>query len=177
MKAEFKRRKSQQGVFTIEAAFVIGLLVFMMLFLADIAIQLLSQTQAQRISYSLTTALKERSRFFEGRQAITQQDFEVINELASDLLSLQAPSKRDGYGLFMESLTDTGVQSFSKSFDSGSNCNPDTSIGNMSHLIPVRQDGARFPIYQVTICIKVDGLLNAVPGLRHISSSSLLPGR
>lgn len=170
-------KSRQAGAFTVEAVFGITVLMTMMLFLADLSNLVLAKTQASRVSYSLATATKERLRFFDGRQAVTNNDFSLINAIAADLLTKQAPVKQDGYGLVIESFTDTGIQSFSKSFNSGQTCEPEVPITSLNHLRPVREDGVIFPIYQVTVCLKLDGLFQLLPTLRSISSSSVLPGR
>ncbi|GAD78893.1 hypothetical protein VEZ01S_07_00700 [Vibrio ezurae NBRC 102218] len=172
-------RDLQKGGFTVEAVFGMTVLVIMMFFIADLTQMISAKTQASRVSYSLATATKERSRFFEGRHSLNQADFDVINEIAADLLQRQAPEKRDGYGLMVEGYTDAGpnIIPFSKNLDSGEACEPQTSIADLGHLRPEREDGVTFPIYQVTVCLKMEGFSQYFPGMRYVNSSSVLPGR
>ncbi|WP_253912498.1 tight adherence pilus pseudopilin TadF [Vibrio sp. B1Z05] len=172
-------RDLQKGGFTVEAVFGMTVLVIMMFFIADLTQMISAKTQASRVSYSLATATKERSRFFDARHSLSQADFDLINDIAADLLRRQAPEKQDGYGLTVEGYTDgsPNVVSFSKDLDSGEECEPQTSIANLGDLRPEREDGVIFPIYQVTVCLKMEGFSQYFPGMRYVNSSSVLPGR
>ncbi|MEZ9875069.1 tight adherence pilus pseudopilin TadF [Vibrio breoganii] len=176
-----KHRAKQSGAFTVEAVFGITVLVMMMFFIGDLSQMLSANTQASRVSYSLATATKERLRFFDSRHTLSQADFDLINEIAADLLVHQAPEKQDGYGLTIESLTGSSnaptVQTFSKDLDSGEKCTPGTDISALAHLRPTREDGIVFPIYQVTVCLKIEGFSQYFPGMRYVNNSSVLPGR
>lgn len=172
-----KMRKAQIGAFTVEATFGIAALIMMMYFIGDLANLLSGKTQSGQVSYSLVTTTKERLRFFDARHSLTQSDFNLINDIAADLLERQAPEKQDGYGLAVEGFTDTGIQIFTKDFDDGEHCTPSIPIAELGHLRPVREDGVVFPIYQVTVCIKMEGLSRYFPGMRYVNSSSVLPGR
>lgn len=172
-----KMRRRQAGAFTVEATFGIAALIMMMYFIGDLANLLSGKTQSGQVSYSLATTTKERLRFFDARHSLTQADFNLINDIAADLLERQAPEKQDGYGLTIEGFTDTGIQTFTKDFDDGEHCAPSIPIADLGHLRPVREDGVVFPIYQVTVCIKMEGLSRYFPGMRYVNSSSVLPGR
>lgn len=152
-------------------------LMILMYFIGDLSNLLSGKTQSSQVSYSIATATKERLRFFEARQTLTQSDFNLINDIAADLLERQAPEKQDGYGLTVEGFTDTGIQTFTKDFDDGEQCSPSVAISDLAHLRPVREDGVVFPIYQVTVCIKMEGFSQYFPGMRYVNASSVLPGR
>lgn len=172
-----KMRNRQRGAFTVEATFGIAALIMMMYFIGDLANLISGKTQSSQVSYSLATTTKERLRFFDARQTLTQTDFNLINDIAADLLERQAPEKQDGYGLTVEGFTDNGIQTFTKDFDDGEQCAPSVPISALGHLRPVREDGVIFPIYQVTVCIKMEGLSRYFPGMRYVNNSSVLPGR
>ncbi|CAM2793755.1 tight adherence pilus pseudopilin TadF [Vibrio rarus] len=172
-----KRVNYQKGAFTVELAFGMTILIIMMFFIGDLAALLSGKTQSGQVSYAIATATKERTRFFEGRHAVSQADFNLLNNIASDILDRQGLEKQDGYGVTIEGFNDHGIQSFTKNFDDGATCQPSTTIEHLEHLRPVRDDGVEFPIYQVTICIKMEGASQYFPGMRYVTSSSVLPGR
>ncbi|WP_261833529.1 tight adherence pilus pseudopilin TadF [Vibrio ishigakensis] len=172
-----KSPKGQNGAFTVEAVFGMTILITMMFFIGDLAYVLSGKTQSMQVSYAIGTATKERLRFFDSRQTLTQQDFDLMNTIAADMLERQAPEKQDGYGLTIEALTDAGSQRFTKDFDNGETCSPAQEIETLEHLRPVREDGVVFPIYQVTVCIKMEGFSQYFPGMRYVNNSSVLPGR
>ncbi|WP_261815592.1 tight adherence pilus pseudopilin TadF [Vibrio gallicus] len=172
-----KTPNNQRGAFTVEAVFGITVLMMMMMFIGDLANVLSGKTQSGQVSYAIATATKERLRFFDGRHKLSQQDFELLDSIAGDLLELQAPEKRDGYGLTIEGYNDSDIVAFTNDFDNGEPCQPANTISELAHLRPVRDDGVVFPIYQVTVCIKMDGFSQYFPGMRYVNSSSVLPGR
>ncbi|OBT15851.1 hypothetical protein A9264_06060 [Vibrio sp. UCD-FRSSP16_10] len=172
-----KRVNYQKGAFTVELAFGMTILIIMMFFIGDLAALLSAKTQSGQVSYAIATATKERSRFFEGRHTLSEDDFDLLNSIAGDMLEHQAPEKQDGYGITIEGFDDKGSESFTKPFDDNETCQPSTSIEHLGHLRPKREDGVMFPIYQVTICIKMEGTSQYFPGMRYVKSSSVLPGR
>ncbi|PMM26430.1 tight adherence pilus pseudopilin TadF [Vibrio breoganii] len=172
-----KTLRKSKGAFTVEAVFGIATLVIMMFFIGDLANLLSGKTQSGQVSYAIATATKERLRFFDSRQTLSQQDFDLMNIIAGDMLERQAPEKQDGYGLTIEGWTDSGIQVFSKGFDDGEACVPSQSISELGHLRPIREDGVVFSIYQVTVCIKMEGFSQYFPGMRYVNNSSILPGR
>ncbi|UJF17511.1 hypothetical protein L0B53_01705 [Vibrio sp. SS-MA-C1-2] len=177
-----KMRAKQKGAFAVELAFIMGILTTVILFVSDLSTQVLTKTQVERVSYSLASTLKERARFYEGRQVVSQEDFEQLNEIAAEMLNLQAPVKRDGYGLYVEALIPLGEgeessQHFAQNFDSESQCRGNKNIESLSGLMPERDDGLQFPIYQVTVCLKVDGYFSDHTSYRHLQASSVVPGR
>ncbi|GEA60676.1 tight adherence pilus pseudopilin TadF [Vibrio comitans] len=169
------RVRVQRGAFVVEAALSMTLIVVILFFIADLSQILLAKTQANRVSYSITTAMKERYRFFDTRHDISQSDFELVSSIAGGLLADNGTYS--DYGIAVGGYTDNGVQEYFRSFESGESCIPQESISELEHLRPVRDDGVVFPIYQVTVCLRVEGFSDVFPGMNYVSSSSVLPGR
>lgn len=165
--------KKQKGAFSVEAAFSFLVLAGLTLFLLDLSAQTIMKSQAERVSYSLVNIIKERSRFFEGRANLHSVDVDTLHNILDDLLYLPIESKQKGVGLVVESLVEGGTQVYKR----GYKCQAQRSIGTLTSLVPVDKEGDSFPIYQVTVCIEMDGVFGLMQGLRIISSSSVMPGR
>lgn len=165
--------KKQIGSFSVEAAFSFLLLSAVTLFLIDLSAQAMVKSQAERASYSLVNLLKERTRFFDGRYELSSQDVNAIYSVMERQFYLPLDNKQKGVGLVVESLIDGEGQLFKR----GYRCDAQKPIKTLTNLVPVNSDNESFPIYQVTVCIEMDGVFSLVSGLRVISSSSVIPGR
>ncbi|MGR5299066.1 tight adherence pilus pseudopilin TadF [Vibrio mediterranei] len=173
--------KQQQGAFTVELVFAVTILIVMVFFIGNLSMLLTAKNQVDRVSYSLVTALKERKRFFNGRKDLSQTDFNTIKAITGNLLQRTDQDTQDDYGLTIESLNHRDhhfvTKKFTKQYDNGKSCTPQSNITLLQDLMPVRSDGVTFPIYQVTVCLRVKGISQYFPALQHVSSSSILTGR
>ncbi|WP_417347719.1 tight adherence pilus pseudopilin TadF [Ferrimonas sp.] len=167
----------QEGAFAIEMAFVLAFLVTLFLFSADLSQQVLNRAKLDRVSYSLVNLVKERQRFYEGRIALSQADFLQIRDIAARLLNKSQVEDREQFGITVQSLVEGNQTSFSKSFAGDTACEPDNSIASLSALVPENDEGKRFPLYQVTLCMTSSSWYDRAIGQHLISATSVMPGR
>ncbi|WP_169628182.1 tight adherence pilus pseudopilin TadF [Ferrimonas futtsuensis] len=169
--------KMQGGAFAIEMAFVLAFLVTLFLFSADLSQQVLNRAKLDRVSYSLVNLVKERQRFYEGRVTLSLEDFKQIRDIAARLLHKSQVEEQDQFGITVQSLVEGSQTSFSKSFAGETSCEPENSIASLSALVPENDEGKRFPLYQVTLCMTSSSWYDRVIGQHLISATSVMPGR
>lgn len=159
----------QKGSFVIELAFVLMFLCLLNLFTADIAMQLFTRAKLDRVSYSLVNVLKERTRFYDGNNTLTQHDYDQINSIAGKLLP------GTNYSILINStVTANPITPNVKSVK----CSP---IEINPDLIPISSlTGVTFPVYQVTVCTSFHSWFGKFTHGKTdfvIQSTSVIPGR
>jgi len=167
----------QQGVFAIEMSFVLFFIAALLVFTGDIAFKLFNRVELDRTSYSLVNIVKERTRFYNKRFELNQQDMDDIQQLASRLLTGNRP-----YGLRVESLNKGVLQTFNRTVAQGPTCHSVDSLkqASRSQLVPKNLAGKLFPLYQVTLCYEVDSWFEQFLGDKkqtHLQSTSVIVGR
>lgn len=178
-------RRRQAGAFAIELAFVLVALCAIFLFATDLSHQLLVRAQLDRTSFALVNILKERTRYYSTLTAGGREVRETLNAL--DVQDMQALAARmlnttnDQVAIKIEAIVKNVVQpEYASAAFSQLHCQPDAAIVEHQNLIPV-ENGKVFPLYQVTVCAKVDTWFMPFfgEGKKHatISSSSVIPGR
>ncbi len=173
-------KSKQDGVFTIELAFVLLFTSALLVFTGDIAFQLLSRVSLDRVSYSLVNVLKERTRFYDDHLSMTSAEVNELDTLAARLLGYAQTSETAPYGMRVEWMVDERYSFFDRGIEGGAPCIPDDSLKNRAHLAPKTSSDKRFPLYQVTLCLKADSWFNQFLGKgaqHYIHSSSVMPGR
>lgn len=159
---------NERGVFAIEMSFVLFFIAALLMFTADIAFKLFSRVALDRVSYSLVNIVKERSRFYDKRIILNQQDIDDVANLASRILTEKHP-----FGLSVQSL----YQGVHQTFDTDTGCNvPALS----AELVPENIAGTGFPLYQVTLCYEIDNWFDRFSGRTtksRLQSTSVIVGR
>lgn len=159
----------QKGSFVIELAFVLMFLCLLTLFTADIAMQLFTRAKLDRVSYSLVNVLKERTRFYDGNNTLTQDDYKQIYSIAGKLLP------DTNYSVLINSTVPTeAIIPTVKSVA----CSP---VAINPNLIPISSlTGVKFPVYQVTVCTSFHSWFGKFTHGKTdfvIQSTSVIPGR
>lgn len=184
-------KNKQHGVFAIEMAFVLFFLCALLIFTGDIAYQLLNRVNLDRTSYSLVNILKERTRFFSTqnadgsrtvRYAVTQKDADDMESLAARLLGRPDTGT---FGLRVESLRYNGsteyYDRYTKSMNNTLDCDPDDALTSRRSLVPLSASGKAAPLYQITVCYRIDSWFNRFMGSNnqqaYLHSSSAIVGR
>jgi len=178
-------KRKQEGVFVIELAFVLLFISMLLVFVGDIALQLLTRGNLDRASYSLVNVLKERTHFYGTNNKVTDTDVNNLYTLAARLLPKDAV-----YGIrveWMESLGDddyTYMTPGKLNGAEGETCLFDESAIDSLNIVPKKSsEGKSFSLYKVTLCVKVESWFyrftetNGKIGEHFIHSSSVMPGR
>ena len=164
-----KNLNKQKGSFVIELAFVLMFLCLLTLFTADIAMQLFTRAKLDRVSYSLVNVLKERTRFYNGNNILTQDDYDQLDIIAKKLLP------DTNYNVLINSTVPTeAITPTVKPVK----CSP--IIINPA-LIPISSlTDVKFPVYQVTVCSAFNSWFGKFTHGKNtfvIQSTSVMPGR
>lgn len=168
---------NQRGVFAIEMAFVLFFIAGLLVFTGDVAFKLFNRVALDRASYSLVNVMKERTRFYNKRFKLNQQDANEMRVLASRLLT----GKR-AFGLRIDALHNGAFQTLDASFSSAPVCRSGDSLSEIHRAVLVPQNlvGKSFPLYQVTLCYKVDSWFDKFFGRKtqsYLQSTSVIVGR
>lgn len=174
-------RNKQQGAFAIEMAFVMFFLAALLFFTGDLAYKLFNRVNLDRASYSLVNVVKERTRFYNKQFELNQKDLNELQTIATRLLN-----GHNQFGLRIESWIDGKIQVFNHTVGSSPTCLDFDSFNQSkrSELVPVHLTGEPFPLYQVTLCYKIDNWFNKFLVGNHknkkqsyLHSTSVLVGR
>lgn len=164
-----KNLNKQKGSFVIELAFVLMFLCLLTLFTADIAMQLFTRAKLDRVSYSLVNVLKERTRFYEGNNTLTQSNYNHIYSIAGKLLP------DTNYNVLINSTAP--IMTITPNVKSVA-CSP---VAIDPALIPISSlTGVKFPVYQVTVCASFNSWFGKFTHGKNtfvIQSTSVMPGR
>ncbi|MGC3836184.1 tight adherence pilus pseudopilin TadF [Moritella viscosa] len=168
---------NQRGVFAIEMAFVLFFIAALLVFTGDIAFKLFNRVALDRASYSLVNIMKERTRFYNKRFELNQQDINDIQVLASRLLTGKRP-----FGLRVNSLDNGVFKTFDGNISNAPVCRSDDALtpAYISELVPQNLAGKFFPLYQVTLCYQVDSWFDNFFGNQtqsYLQSTSVIVGR
>lgn len=165
---------TERGSFAIELAFVLTFISLLYLFVMDISQQLLTRGQLDRLSYSLVSVLKERSRFFLADDGTVRL---AVNTVDLDRLwSISEAALGDNVGLMIESASASGD---SQRLSRGITCGQVSPL----HLSEVftqlkSEEGEPLPLYRVTLCKQINAWFNATASATHrLQSVSLMVGR
>lgn len=173
-------KSNQDGVFTIELAFVLLFLSVLLVFTGDIAFQLFNRVNLDRVSYSLVNVLKERTRFYDDNLVVTQAEVDDLDTLAARLLGYSQKPNTASYGMRVESIVNGAFSTIDIQSKGGVPCKSNDSLINRKHLAPQTSADKQFPLYQVTLCLNVDSWFNqfwADSTDHYVHSSSVMPGR
>lgn len=159
----FTFSNNEKGAVAVEAALYFVVFFMFCAILYDFSTVFINKGHLERINYSLTSILRERSRFYEGREEVSQNDVNQLDVLAAKLLS----DSRIGnnYHLQVDAVyfnaeKDRKVVRLIQSFTgSSNNCELQDSL-NLDALISLSPYGSYgneekywLPVYQVTLCI------------------------
>ncbi len=167
----------QRGIFAIEMSFVLFFIAVLVVFTGDISFKLFNRVALDRASYSLVNILKERTRFYNKRFELNQQDIDDIQMLGSRLLA-----DNRAFGLRIESLHKGVFQTFTGNVNQAPVCSNVDSLNQTkrAELVPENSNGKEFPLYQVTLCYLVDSWFEQFFGnakKSHLQSTSVIVGR
>lgn len=168
-------RSKQKGVFMIEMSFVMFFLAALLFFTGDIAYKLFNRVNLDRVSYSLVNIVKERTRFYDGRLELIESDVSELHTLAKRLLNGHSQ-----FGLRVESLINEQPQGYDQSEGDSISCKKTDSLSKRGNLAPENLKNEKFPLYQVTLCYKVNNWFDRFFGKNkdtYLHSTSVIVGR
>lgn len=177
MNSRVSAKRFQQGAFAIEMTIVLMGLAALLMFGADLSQQVLSRAKLDRMSYSLVTLVKERQRFYQGREALSQADFNQVDQIAARLLGKQSNEQRGQFGITVQSLIEGRQTSYTRSLGDNTPCQPKHNLTALTELVPTNDEGTGVPLYQVTVCVTSESWFDRTLGDHLISSTSVMPGR
>lgn len=169
----------------IELCFVLSMLSLFLMFISDTAMQLLTRGELDRISYSLVSVVKERSRFFVDDE--NHPVWPVSKQEADDLREILARRTTSGFVVIVESayedaLGDTISNSFTSSGNGGqalaAACGQGTELAQSPLFTQLANDsGVKLATYRVTVCQQSPNYFNPTGQPRVIQSSAVMVGR
>ncbi|CNL31358.1 tight adherence pilus pseudopilin TadF [Yersinia proxima] len=139
-----------------------------------------------RISYSLSGMIRERTRLYGGDSKLTEEQVSQLRVLANKMLSNSGLSESN-VAITVETIHFNPTQSSevehkvindtkSLSFSIGS-CEPDKPLKALTQLSPFSNAGRWIPLYQVTLCLPAstwyNALFNQGGNTNYIKSSSM----
>lgn len=182
-------KQRQQGAFVVELAFVLVFFSFVIIFAADVAMQLFHQSNLQRASYSLVNVLKERSRFYSDvdednnqiiRYQVDANDLKDMQVMADRLLH-SSNEKPINYGMRIESLSNSAMRNNPSLIELGLiSCLANNKLVIGTSLLPDNIDESEYTLYQVSLCYTIDSWFSRLINLddQHtIASSAVMVGR
>lgn len=124
-----------------------------------------------RISYSLSGMIRERTRLYNGDNKLTEKQVSQLKMLADKMLSNSGLSKPD-VAITIETVHFNPTQSPTAenkvidntktlSFSIGS-CEPDKPLKELTQLSPFSNAGRWMPLYQVTLCLPASSWHNTL---------------
>lgn len=140
-----------------------------------------------RISYSLSGMIRERTRLYGGDSKLTEEQVSQLRVLANKMLSNSGLSESN-VAITVETIHFNPTQSSevehkvindtkSLSFSIGS-CEPDKPLKALTQLSPFSNAGRWIPLYQVTLCLPAstwyNALFNQGGNTNYIKSSSMI---
>ncbi|WP_260811054.1 tight adherence pilus pseudopilin TadF [Vibrio splendidus] len=166
-----------KGSFTIELALVLIVLIALFYFMTDLSHKLIIRAQLDRASFSIVNVLKERTRFYDERFNLSQQDLVDMQSISSRLLNTNSSN----VAIQIESLQGKTIRTVFASPQYGTLGCTTLGIDQKTLLVP-EEDGVIFPLYQVSLCVESDSWFSRVWGdplssTMVVSSSSVMVGR
>lgn len=168
-KRTFALLREERGAIAVETGMYFVVFSLLCALLVDFSAVFLNKSQLERVNHSLASVLRERTVFYEAREALTQADFNALNGLAGALLA--GSRLADNYQLsvsvvhFQDSANKNQKNVAStQSFTTGAAGCRSTAAAITSPQLKALSpwavvDGAIsssqrwLPVYQVTLCV------------------------
>ncbi|MFI8416075.1 tight adherence pilus pseudopilin TadF [Serratia sp. NPDC078593] len=140
-------------------------LIFMVLFMADLVMRQAMVGKLDRVSYSVAGVLRERIQLFDARERLEQKDIDQSRRLAEKMLrDMHANADLSKLRVQVEeihfndpsSLSDTSKKVvLYRTWRSGSagECQAPQPLNQLTQLTPKGSYGRWVPLYQVSICL------------------------
>ncbi|GAK83915.1 Flp pilus assembly surface protein TadF [Vibrio ponticus] len=181
---EINSISKQAGTFTIEFALVGLLLGTMFLFTADVVVKLSMKGKLDRMSYSATSLLKERTQLYSEDYLTTAADADAIfNVIQGSIERTTASYQASRFGMVIEEQTyaaDSSPNALKTIRRGDQLCQLDQTLGQLRNsLAVVTSWGRQATLYRVTLCYATDNMVEHVldSGFSMVSSSSVVIGR
>ena len=181
---EINSKSSQKGTFTIEFAFVGLFMGILFMFTGDAIAKLSMKGKLDRLSYSATSLVKERTQLYGEDYLTTDADANVVFDVVSGSLERTTGSYEDErFGMVIEEQTYTADQTANplKTLRRGvQQCELEQTLGDLqSNLSVVTSWGRQATLYRVTLCYSTDNMVEELldNGFNMVSSSSVVIGR
>ncbi|PNS11847.1 flp pilus assembly surface protein TadF [Mixta theicola] len=155
----------RRAAVSVEFVLVSLVLIFFIIFLADLILRQATTGKLDRVSYSVAGILRERIELFDARETLTQQDVDLAAQLAARMLKdMHTNIDLSGLQLTVEELhfedplrlndQSKRVKRY-RSWQSGSarQCTPPQPLNQLTQLTPRGSYGRWVPLYQVTVCL------------------------
>lgn len=184
--------KNNRGSVTIEFVVMLIVLLFMLVFMADLAILRSNMGKMDNLSYSLVNVLRERTQLYgKGHEAIEASEVEPFRKLAKGMFFGNPDSDKELYIVlnsiqFQNTVTPTKQPQIKDDIILGdtAQCTPTTNLKDVAYIAPRSEinNNRIIPIYQVTVCIPSYSIFKAIiagdaSSGRTLRSSSIAVGR
>ncbi|WP_406731871.1 tight adherence pilus pseudopilin TadF [Vibrio scophthalmi] len=181
---EINLKSKQSGVFTIEFAFVGVFLGILFMFAGDAIAKLSMKGKLDRLSYSATSLIKERTQLFDEDYLTTAADANMVFDVLSGSLDRTTASYQNGrFGMVIEEQTYAADQTPNPLVTlrrGQQNCELEQTLGDLRNSLSVVTSwGREAALYRVTLCYSTDNLVDGLldNGFNMVSSSSVVIGR
>ncbi|HFR4114892.1 TPA: tight adherence pilus pseudopilin TadF [Yersinia enterocolitica] len=157
------------GAVIIEFVYIIFIIIIFMKVLISISEHYSTIGKLDRISYSLSGMIRERTRLYDGDNKLTEEQVRQLRILANKMLSNSGLSEAN-VAITIERIYFNPTQSpavenkviddtKSLSFSIGA-CEPDKPLNELTQLSSFSNAGRWVPLYQVTLCLSTDTWYN-----------------
>lgn len=184
--------KNNRGSVTIEFVVMLLVLLFMLVFMADLAILRSNMGKLDNLSYSLVNVLRERTQLYgKGHEAIQSPEVGNFRKLAKGMFFGDPESDKELYIVlnsiqFKNTTTPTEKPQIKNNITLGdtAQCTPTTNLKDVDYIAPRSEinNNRIIPLYQVTVCIPSYSIFKAIiagdaSAGRTLRSSSIAVGR
>jgi tight adherence protein F len=181
----------QRGVFSVEFALIAVFFSVLLVFSGDVIIKLSTKGKLDRLSYSLVSIIKERSKLYPVDSTLTQAEIEAEADTntdaeVDDIYLIASRSLARTMGSFEPASLGMRVEQITYNPDRqiedvrGTGCNVNQPLNALlTPLGVVTSWGRNVGLYRVTLCYQTDNWFGNLVGQRYttVSSSSVITGR
>lgn len=161
--------REERGAVAVEAGMYFVVFFLLCTLLVDFSAVFLNKGHLERVNHSLASVLRERTAFYNARELLTQEDVDMLNELAGLLLADSRLARQ--YQLTVSAVhfkvsgskTEKKVLRTQLFIAGGATCKaivPTVNSAKVAALSPwalIDKEGSSFqrwlPVYQVTLCV------------------------
>ena len=169
--------RNSRGSVTIEFVVVLLVLLFMLVFMADLAILRSNMGKLDNLSYSLVNVLRERTQLYgKGNESLTgteeqkKMDINQFRQLAKGMFFGDPNSSKKLYIVLSSiefnnaAIDQVPTEKNNITLGDIGQCKPSTNLSSMENIAPRSElnNERTIPIYQVTVCIPSYSIFKAI---------------